>query len=80
MMCIDCGIRVVLSHERCYRCYPEARKAGVITVRPYRKAHTSCAIEGCERIACVGGLCRMHYQRNYRHGDPLAHHGGRRGT
>lgn len=70
MLCIDCGIRAVLSHGRCYRCYPIARDAGVIVVRAYRREPAPCSVEGCGAIATLQGLCRKHYQRAYRHGSP----------
>lgn len=34
----------------------------------------SCAIEGCEKPIAKTGLCNAHYQRKWKHGDPL---GGR---
>ena len=31
-----------------------------------------CTVENCDRVIYACGLCRMHYQRNRKHGDPLA--------
>src|SRR5260221_680223 len=30
-----------------------------------------CSIEGCERQYFAKGFCKLHYDRWYRHGDPL---------
>lgn len=30
-----------------------------------------CIIEGCDRAAIVKDMCRMHYRRVKRHGDPF---------
>lgn len=31
--------------------------------------HKQCSADGCDRIACTGGLCQKHYVRLRRHGD-----------
>jgi hypothetical protein len=31
----------------------------------------SCSIDGCAKPINAGGLCKMHYERRRRHGDPL---------
>lgn len=30
-----------------------------------------CSITGCDRPHCAKGMCRMHWKRQWRHGDPL---------
>lgn len=30
----------------------------------------SCSIAGCNTPVCAKGLCRRHYQRQWKHGDP----------
>ncbi len=37
-----------------------------------RRTHYVCTIEGCGRAHDAKGLCRAHYRRWKRHGDPLA--------
>jgi hypothetical protein len=37
-------------------------------------AEKVCSVEGCATGAIARGLCRRHYQRRYRHGDPAATH------
>lgn len=34
-------------------------------------AQRTCSIDGCEKITVGRGLCRKHYQRWWKHGDPL---------
>lgn len=29
-----------------------------------------CSVQGCEREEKYGGMCGMHYKRNWRHGNP----------
>lgn len=31
-----------------------------------------CAVERCDKFSDAKGFCNLHYQRWYRHGDPLA--------
>lgn len=37
-----------------------------------RRLNFDCQVEGCERPAYVRQMCRAHYSRLHRHGDPLA--------
>lgn len=41
------------------------------TGRP--KTYERCTIDGCEKSHWALGFCRAHYNRNLRHGDPLAY-------
>lgn len=33
-------------------------------------AESTCSMPDCERLVCAQGLCRPHYKRWWRHGDP----------
>lgn len=35
------------------------------------RTHTTCTVEGCDQPHDAKGLCRAHYRRWRRHGDPL---------
>lgn len=40
---------------------------------PATKSHT-CSIDGCDGAVVGRGWCRKHYNRWFRHGDPLVCH------
>lgn len=43
-----------------------------ITPNPRRNGVEPCSVEGCDKISKALLLCAMHYDRQYKHGDPLA--------
>ena len=41
-------------------------------VKRQKPRHRTCSIGTCSRKVFAKSMCTMHYQRNYKHGDPNA--------
>lgn len=74
-MCQNGCERAVYARAMCRRCYERwayaARKAQGGRLR--MPSSTTCTVIGCAQPHEARGLCRAHYMKQWRYGDPEAH-------
>lgn len=66
----ECGKRE-LTRGLCNSCYQVRIKDGTLPVIQFSNAGAICRIDGCANNANTLGLCRSHYCRHKKYGDPI---------